>query len=393
MDDITPELLKKIQEQFRQNSKGNSKLTSLIKKLDDGKATYLDANDFAIEIGNILSKSFQDNLSSEILPNGRMYYNIANRLLNPTLKNNYELISGYSKDVQQLLNKQAKIGIKAQVPKFNQNRVDGLVNRISSESDFDKIKWILGDSVVNFSQSVVDDSIEDNAKFHEKSGMHPQITRKVVGKACDWCSKLAGTYSYPEKVPKDVYRRHANCRCMVNYIPQKGKAQNIWDKDFDVKNPPSGLQDAITGNVFETTFKPVTISKEMAKSLKNQGWNFDWSSTDGQVYKLCLKGSTKTEGLISFYKDSGYNFVDLVESSPYNRGSKRRYYGAGQNLFAIAAKDSLSNGNDGFVSFKPKTNLIQYYIDSLNAQLMANGNMFFDTSAAQRLVDIYFKKG
>lgn len=231
MEDVTPELLQKIKKQFKDDAKDNKVLVDLVQKIDLGKADYIDANKFAIEIGNILAKSMQDNLSSFVLPDGKMYYNIASQVLNDTLKNNHKIISDYSRDVQELLNKQAKIGIKPQVSSINQDRIDGLVNRISSEDDFDKSKWLLDDPIVNFSQSIVDDSIEANVKFHHESGLNPRIVRKIFGKPCKWCSNLAGEYNYPN-VPKDIYKRHERCRCMVNYIPKDGKKQDVWSKQW-----------------------------------------------------------------------------------------------------------------------------------------------------------------
>ncbi len=114
---------------------------------------------------------------------------------------------------------------------MNQSRIDGLVSRLS-EGDFEKSKWLLGSPIVNFSQSVVDDMVRKNAEFHFHSGMSPKIVRKEVGNCCKWCKSLVGTYSYPD-VPKDVYRRHRNCRCTVEYYPRKGKKQNVWNKKWE----------------------------------------------------------------------------------------------------------------------------------------------------------------
>jgi len=69
----------------------------------------------------------------------------------------------------------------------------------------------------------------ENAEFHYKSGMSPKIIRKETGKCCKWCKNLVGTYRYPD-VPKDVYRRHQNCRCTVEYIPKKGVRQDVHTK-------------------------------------------------------------------------------------------------------------------------------------------------------------------
>lgn len=236
MIDIAQELLEKLQEAFRAKFNASESINNLNAMVETGKATYKEANEYAIEIGELLAKVYQENLSSNELPDGRMYYNIAQRVIEPTLRQNYELTSAYSTDVQQALNKQAGISLKAQKPAFNQDRVDGIVNRLAETEQFDDVKWILDEPVVNFTQAVVDAAIKANADFQYKAGLSPMIIRTSSGDCCDWCNAVVGKYRYPDEVPKDVFRRHRFCRCECDYIPAKGKAQNVWTKK--VKDSP-----------------------------------------------------------------------------------------------------------------------------------------------------------
>ena len=229
VEDIVPSLLKKIKAEFEKARLDSEILEELLEKLEENKANYLDANQYAIEIGEILSKALGSSLTNETLPDGKMYYNIAQRVLTDVLGRNHELVSDYAEQVQKNLNSEAKIGLAAQVPELNQDRIDGLVNRLASEESFDDVKWLLYDPIVNFSQSIVDDSIRKNVEFHHKVGLSPKIVRRVVGHPCKWCKSLEGSYNYPE-VPKDIYRRHDKCRCTVDYHPGNGKKQNVHTK-------------------------------------------------------------------------------------------------------------------------------------------------------------------
>lgn len=231
VEDIVPSLLKKIKSEFEGARLDSEVLKDLLSKLQHSKASYLDANQYAIEIGEILSKALGASLTNETLPDGKMYYNIAQRVLADVLGRNYELVSDYTEQVQNNLNSEAKIGLAAQVPELNQDRIDGLVNRLASEESFDDVKWLLVDPIVIFSQSIVDDSIRKNAEFHHKVGLSPKIVRRVVGHPCKWCKSLEGSYNYPE-VSKDIYRRHGNCRCTVDYHPGNGKKQNVHTKKW-----------------------------------------------------------------------------------------------------------------------------------------------------------------
>lgn len=232
MDDIAPELLEKMQRAFKDNLDSNSKIRELYKLVQGGKATYVDAEDFAYEVGSMLAKVFGENLSSAILPDGKMYYNIAERILRPLLEEDHALIADVVARVQGELNRKAGIGIKAQSIPANDDRIDGIINKVSSAKKYDDVAWVLDEPVKAFSQSVVDESLKANINFQGKAGLHPRVIRKAEHKCCEWCSRLEGEYDYPD-VPHDVYRRHERCRCTVDYDPGTGKEyQNVHTKQW-----------------------------------------------------------------------------------------------------------------------------------------------------------------
>ena len=228
-EDMLPKILEEVKKAFEEGYTSNIKISSLVNKVDSKSATYIDANSYAIEVGKILANTFKNKICSKELPDGRMYYNIAKRLVDDTLKNNHRLISDYTVSVQKELNRKAKLSLAAKKPKVNEDRIRGIVERISKEEDYDKIKWILDEPVINFSQAIVDDAIQENAAFHEKAGLHPKITRLSTGKCCEWCSRLVGTYDYLG-APSDVFHRHQNCRCNCDYNPGDGRTQDVWSK-------------------------------------------------------------------------------------------------------------------------------------------------------------------
>lgn len=226
--DIAPALLEKIQADFAAAFEADKTIKALYAAVEAGTATYAQANEFAVRTGALLTKALKAHLSSSVLPDGRMYYNIAKSLLTPTFRRNYELITGVTSRIQESLNAAAGIGLKAQVPKFNQDRLDGIIDRLSSEPDFDQVAWILREPVVNFSQSVVDDCVKVNAQFLRGAGLRPKIVRTLRGRACPWCKALAGTYYYDEdNVPDDIYRRHDNCRCTVEVFTETGDRTTV----------------------------------------------------------------------------------------------------------------------------------------------------------------------
>ena len=232
MIDIVPELLEKIQRDFNVAISKSEKIQNIQIMIANGTANYKQANEYAIEVGEILARTFKVHIKSDVLPDGHMYYNIAERILTPTLSNNHVIVAKVSAEIQEKLNRSVGLGLKGIEPPVNQLRIDSIINRVVAEELFDDVAWILDEPVVNFTQTTVDDTIKANVDFQGESGLYPTITRVTHGTdPCDWCISLAGTYKYPN-VPEDVYKRHDRCRCTVEYDPGDSRRQNIWTKEW-----------------------------------------------------------------------------------------------------------------------------------------------------------------
>ena len=227
--DIAPDLLEAIRRDFVRNLGGSKRAAELLEAIQSGRAGYAEAGEYAEEVGRALSEAFQSNLSGDTLPDGRMYWNLADRVIRPLLEEDHALVSEAARQVQQQLNEAAGIGIKAQSVPLDQDRVDGILNRLAAAEQYEAVAWLLGEPVILFSRSVVDESVRRNAEFQGEAGLTPRIIRRAESHCCEWCARLAGTYTYPD-VPRDVYRRHDFCRCVVEYDPGDGKRQNVHTK-------------------------------------------------------------------------------------------------------------------------------------------------------------------
>jgi len=231
VEDIAPGLLEDIRETFTQKINSSKQIAALHEAIQNGTATYAEAEDYAYLVGDALSQAFGKHLSSAVLPDGKMYFNIADRVLRPMLHEDHSMVADAAATVQQSLNQQAGIGLKAQTVAVNEDQIDGIINTVSAADNFDDVAWMLGDPVKLFSQMVVDATLKENVRFQGKTGLRPKIIRKAEWKCCEWCRSLAGEYDYPD-VPDDIYRRHGNCRCTVDYDPGSGKRQNVHTKKW-----------------------------------------------------------------------------------------------------------------------------------------------------------------
>lgn len=181
--------------------------------------------------------------------------------------------------------------------------------------------------------------------------------------------------------------------------------EDILELNVEVEIEIDEITDCIynreTDERFDTDFSLVQerITKERALELQKEGWSFDWSApqNDGyDVYKLTIKDDNELQGLIAIkhFPNNYYTHISLVESNPSNRGHQGLYRGTGGNLFTIACKLSWDIGNDGYVQFTAKTDLIEHYKNTLNAIQMGEKSqrMYIDTRGASFLINTYLKE-
>ena len=231
-EDIAYGLLLRIRAVFRRNLEASEEIQRLARLIEEGKADYTDAAKYAELCGQALSQAFGANFTAADLPQGKAYFNIADRVIRPMLEEDHGLISQAAAQVQEALNKKAGLTLKTQKVPLNEDRVAGIVDKVSNAEQFEDVEWMLQKPVENFSVNIVDESIRLNVDFQGRAGLKPVVRRRAPGYCCEWCRALAGEYEYP-KVPKDVYRRHENCRCSVNYDPGDGRQQNVHSKRWE----------------------------------------------------------------------------------------------------------------------------------------------------------------
>lgn len=227
--DVVPALNQAIQASFKGYVLKDRRIASISKRIRDGTATFVDAHDYAERLGENLSRALVNNLTADKLPDGRLYYNIAQRTVVPGLQENYDLANVAASDIQDIIFASEGIGIKAAKADFPEERIQGLIDKMTAEGiTLERAIIWLQEPIINNSEAFVDDFIKENAKQAENVGLKATLTRIADPGCCEWCAKLAGVYEYG-KAPRDIYRRHEFCRCTVTYQAKK-TSQNVWSK-------------------------------------------------------------------------------------------------------------------------------------------------------------------
>lgn len=229
--DVVPQLMQEINTAFKTNNMTDRRLASVSKRIRDGTASLADGHLYAERVGKNASKALQKVLTEENLPDGRLYYNIANRTVKPVLMENQRLINEAASDIQKIADVKSGIGLNSVKPNFPEERVQGLIDKMTADGIGidDALRW-LTEPIVNNSEAFYDDFVKENAEFRSKSGLKTKISRVAESKACEWCRALEGTFDYG-KAPEDIYRRHEFCRCVVTVISEKSRtSENVWSK-------------------------------------------------------------------------------------------------------------------------------------------------------------------
>lgn len=162
--------------------------------------------------------------------------------------------------------------------------------------------------------------------------------------------------------------------------------------DFEIDKLTNSIENAISGEVFNTYLIQISESQKIIKT----DWSFNWKTEikdkSKSVYGLSTQNNLNIiQGLISLTDKKDHIFIDLIESAKFNKGKNKLYKGIAGNLVAFACKTSFEKGYDGIVSFISKTQLIDHYAQTLGAKLFSGNRMFIDTIEAQILTFKYFK--
>lgn len=214
-EDIVPGLLAAIEDDFKKSFQSDDTLKMLYAKVENGTATQADGEKFAHELGKLTAAVFHRNVRPEDLPNQRMYYNIANRIIPPTLRQNHGIVNEVMRQVIESQNREAGIGIRYQEPEFDKLGAMKLVWAATSD-DYDKARGLVERGIDTHTRRVADDAVVRNAEFQSDAGFTVKVHRDTDGDCCNWCTDMAGTYDF-EKAPGGVWGRHDNCGCTISY--------------------------------------------------------------------------------------------------------------------------------------------------------------------------------
>lgn len=145
-----------------------------------------------------------------------------------------------------------------------------------------------------------------------------------------------------------------------------------------------------SGEFIEVRVEPVE-GKDWANIQKNNAFQFDWNlEKRHETYKVRLDSDEEILGLISF-KDIPGEFrihIRLIEVNRRDVGRKKRYDHLAGCLLAFACEQSFKRDYEGYVSLRPKTELIGHYVSRYGFRQLGS-NLFIELADAERLINEY----
>lgn len=144
MEDIVPELYKKIKSEFDGLVSSDEEIQAILNGKKESKLSELAL--ISRKIGEYAAKSMMDCCTKESLPDGTLYWNIMERTLIPLMMDVHRVVNDLAFCVQKQLDKKNKIGIKPQLANFPEERIRGVMNMISYLNTEEKLNDGLGES-------------------------------------------------------------------------------------------------------------------------------------------------------------------------------------------------------------------------------------------------------
>ncbi|MCD8199449.1 MAG: hypothetical protein LUD25_00555 [Coriobacteriaceae bacterium] len=245
-EDAVAALYDGITKDLERSISNDKQIQAIQKRIAKGTATHKDTQQYALRLGKLTSRVLQRNITVDTIPNGDLSYHIMQGTVGNTLRDNLTRVNAVGGVIQDSLNEKAGLGLKAVAATLNSDRVNGIVSLMDDCDDLDQAQELMGEPVVNCTQSYADDVVKENAIFQYNAGLSPKIVRTAEAGCCDWCAGLEGTYTYPDiddERDTDIFLRHQYCRCTMEYDPNNGAKQNVWTRKWTYQKDTSAIEE------------------------------------------------------------------------------------------------------------------------------------------------------
>jgi predicted dithiol-disulfide oxidoreductase (DUF899 family) len=153
------------------------------------------------------------------------------------------------------------------------------------------------------------------------------------------------------------------------------------------------IQNLQTTEIFETEFSSTSL-QDLSEATVRNGWSYNWLDF-ADAFKICKVSTVNNpeivQGLVAFTVEKDHVFMDFVENAPFNRGNSKLYGAVAGNLIAFLCYLSQKLGYNGYVFFKSKPQLTDYYTEHYDAEIHPKYKdlLYFNPKNAKFLISRY----
>lgn len=234
--DIGPELYEQIRKDFNAGVNADASISKLATKISKGKGTQRDMTTLADRFGVQASKALKNNLKLANMPNETMYWNVAEKTIQPMLERAWTIINDYAGMCQQFADHKSKLNIAILRGQDPTERIKQVMNFAVNSITQPELDNALTDPAVSTVRKFYDDFIKTNCDLRNEMGFTEVIVREYDGvglhdgkTACQWCLDRAGTWSYEDAKANGVFERHPGCGCTIAHFTERGmNLQTNW---------------------------------------------------------------------------------------------------------------------------------------------------------------------
>lgn len=232
--DVT-EIGKKVEKELAEAVKRNKQVASLYQKALDGVMTYDEAGRFASMLGETIGRLLYNNMADAV----SISADDIMALVPDSLRNEYSYVTRAVTAAQNTINKKTKVGLKAIVPAFDDERAVSIAQTVVDAGEIAAVSKTLPQMTENLSRHMVDKAISDNMEAQHNLGLETIVIREYDDRGlhdgkedCEFCLSRAGTWTYQQSREHDVFRRHNGCGCTITYITKRStQVQEDWTQN------------------------------------------------------------------------------------------------------------------------------------------------------------------
>lgn len=241
MEDIAPELYKKIEADYNAAVKSDSTIKTIMAKLNKRPLTHNELTTISTRLGDHASAALKKTLVVENLPDGKLYWNIADRTIRPVMEQVYSLSNSVQMLSQRVADQAAGVNIGISKGIDPDNRIREIIDFATNSKTAEELDNALNLPVKTTALDFNDDFMRANADIRNGMGFIQTVVREYDGvglangkRPCNWCIGRAGTWTYEEAKENGVFERHVGCGCTIDVVSSDKVSNEEYESTVDL---------------------------------------------------------------------------------------------------------------------------------------------------------------